>query len=114
MKIYRNHRFEPWFGYLKSGQKTIEGRIKRGKYARIKAGDQIEVNNENESEKVLVEVIRMKNYPTFKDMLAREPIGRLLPGVSGIDEGLSIYREFYSQDEEIKFGVVAIEVKLLS
>jgi ASC-1-like (ASCH) protein len=113
MKIYKNHRLEPWFGYLKSGQKSIEGRLKRGKYAMIQVGDRMEVNNEDESDIVAVEVMGVREYLSFKAMLLSEPIDKVLPGISDINEALSIYRRFYSEDEEKKFGVVAIEIRLL-
>lgn len=59
------------------------------------------------------EVIAIREYPSFKVMLLNEPIDNVLPGISEIDEALSIYRRFYSEDEERKFGVVAIEIRLL-
>ncbi|OGD64022.1 hypothetical protein A2215_04300 [Candidatus Berkelbacteria bacterium RIFOXYA2_FULL_43_10] len=113
MKKYKNHRSEPWFGYLKSGQKSIEGRIKRGKYAKIEPGDRIEVNNEDETDRVEVEVSAVREYSSFEEMLAKEQIDKVLPGISNIDEGLKIYRGFYGEKDEDKYGVVAIEIRLL-
>ena len=40
-------------------------------------------------------------------------IDKVLPGISNIDEGLKIYRGFYGEKDEDKYGVVAIEIRLL-
>jgi ASC-1-like (ASCH) protein len=110
MNKYYNHRPEPWFGYLKSGQKTIEGRLKRGKYAKIKPGDRIKVCNKDESDEVEVRVIGIREYPSFQEMLTAEPVEKILPDVSRVEDGLAVYRKFYNEDEEKECGVIAIEV----
>jgi ASC-1-like (ASCH) protein len=113
MKIYKNHRQEPYFTYLKNGQKTIEGRIRKGKYAEIKVGDHIMVNNTEETEVVKTEVIDTRNYHSIKEMLEKEEIKKLLPDAETVDEGIKIYSKFYNLDQEKEYGLVAIEVKLI-
>ena len=44
-------------------------------------------------------------------MLEREGIERVLPGVHNIEEGVRIYRQFYTEEEEKNYGVVAIEIE---
>jgi len=44
-------------------------------------------------------------------MLKKEGIENVLPGVKNIEEGVQIYRQFYSEEREKKYGVVAIEVE---
>jgi ASC-1-like (ASCH) protein len=39
-----------------------------------------------------------------------EEIDKCLPDVVDINDGINIYREFYSIEDEIKYGVVAIEL----
>lgn len=108
---YRNHRKEPYFTFVKNGQKTIEGRLRKGKYAKIQSGDIIEVNNEDETEKIDVLVKRVAYYRSIKEMLTSEPLKRILPNVNTIDQGINAYREFYSPEQEKEFGMVAIEVE---
>jgi ASC-1-like (ASCH) protein len=43
-------------------------------------------------------------------MLTREPIKELLPDVTTVNQGIKVYRRFYTSEQERKFGMVAIEV----
>lgn len=108
---YHNHRSEPYFSFLKNGQKTIEGRLRKGKYARIQPGDEIEVFNKDETDKINVVVKRVTNYPTIRAMLTAEAFIKILPDVTTVDQGIAVYRKFYPPEDEHQFGVVAIEVE---
>jgi ASC-1-like (ASCH) protein len=109
---YSHHRSEPYFTYLKNGQKTIEGRMRKGWYCNVQPGDEIEVLNEDESDKVEVMVKRVTPYPSIREMFTQEPIKKLLPEVESIEEGIEVYRKFYTPEQEQEFGMVAIEVEL--
>ena len=113
MQTFHNHRSEPFFSYLKTGQKTIEGRLKKGKYVKIGTGDIINVESMEDGEIVTVEVTEVRHYRTFKEMLENEEIRKILPNVQTPEEGASIYRQFYSKEDEKRYEIVAIEVKLL-
>jgi ASC-1-like (ASCH) protein len=45
-------------------------------------------------------------------MFTQEPIKKLLPEVESIEEGIEVYRKFYTPEQEQEFGMVAIEVEL--
>ncbi len=111
--LYHNHRQEPYFSYLKSGQKTIEGRLRKGKYAKIKVDDTIAVSNIKETEEIIVVVTKVIWYQNFSNLIVAEGLDRLLPNIKTIDKGLEIYRQFYSKEDEKKYGSVAIHVKLI-
>lgn len=108
---YHNHRAEPYFTFLKNGQKTIEGRVQKGWYRNVKPGDEIEVYNENETDSILTKVIRVTQYPSIRDMLTKESINKLLPDVDTIDRGIRVYKKFYTSEQERQFGMVAIEIE---
>ena len=108
---YHSHRAEPYFTFLKNGQKTIEGRVRNGKYKHIKPDDTIKVLNNEETDNVEVLVKRVAVYPSTKAMLENEPIKKLLPDVDTIDEAIKIYKRFYTPEQELQFGMVAIEVE---
>ena len=112
-KTYRNHRNEPYFTFLKNGQKTIEGRIKKGKYTDIAPKDHIVVSKKESTETIEVLVIGVRTYKTFKEMLSHEPLQKVLPNTNSIDAGAAIYRQFYSAEQEKQYGVVAIEITLI-
>lgn len=113
MKTYKNHRAEPYFTFEKTGQKTIEGRARKGKYSQIKPGDFIVVHTNDETDYFSVRVKRVAPYPSIKAMLETEGLKNLLPDVDTMDEGIELYRKFYSQQQESEFGMVAIEVELI-
>ncbi|MFA5827922.1 MAG: single-stranded-DNA-specific exonuclease RecJ [Candidatus Shapirobacteria bacterium] len=113
-KIYHSHRTEPYFSFLNNGQKTIEGRLKKEKYARIKPGDHIVVSNNEETDHLEVIVLKVTNYLSFREMLSKEPLKEILPNVDSIAKGIKIYQKFYTPKQEKEFGVVAIEVRLIS
>lgn len=108
---YHNHRAEPYFTFMQQGKKTIEGRIKKGYYRLIKPCDHIIIYNEDETKNLEVLVKRVTTYKSFKELLENEILGKVLPDAKTIDQGISIYKIFYSKEQEKKFGVVAIEVE---
>ncbi|CAL0322097.1 unnamed protein product [Lupinus luteus] len=99
------HVQEPFFSQLKDGLKTIEGRCATSKYTRIELGDLILINKS-----VVFEVQGIRRYPTFSDMLKAESLEKVLPGVESVEEGLEVYRRFYTEDKELANGVLAIIV----
>ncbi|KAF8393758.1 hypothetical protein HHK36_019956 [Tetracentron sinense] len=97
------HVQEPFFSQLRVGLKTIEGRCAVGDYTRIGPGALILFNK-----CLLLEVQDVKWYASFSEMLEAESLLTVLPGVSTTEEGLQIYRKFYTEDKERSNGVLAI------
>lgn len=111
--VYHNHRAEPYFTFLKNGQKTIEGRIRKGWYRFVKPGYHIVVYNEEETDSCETLVRDVRTYSSIKEMLEFEQFKKLLPDVETVEQGVEIYKRFYTEEQEKEFGVVAIEVKLV-
>ena len=97
---------EPYFSHILDGKKTIEGRLNKGKFLDIKAGDTLMINNQVE---YIVE--DKKQYSSFKEMLVNEGIENVVPEVKDIDEAVDVYYKFYTKEDEDKFGVVGIKLK---
>ncbi|KAK1286969.1 hypothetical protein QJS10_CPB19g00717 [Acorus calamus] len=57
---------------------------------------------------MLLEVQHVKKYDSFFEMLEVENLNSVLPGVESIDEGVLIYRKFYTEEKEKANGVLAI------
>ena len=102
----RKHLSEPWFSFVKQGVKTIEGRLNKGEFTK---GMTVEFWNEEAS--ITCIVTEIVEYPSFREMLFWEGCPLVLPGVDSVEEGVSIYRMFYSRKDEKK-GVVAIRLEL--
>jgi len=109
MKIIEVNKQDPYYSFCIQGKKTIEGRLNKGKFALIEVGDIIKTNNA-----ALFEVTEKKLYQTFKDMILSEGIENVTPDKKSIDEAISVYRQFYTPEQEKEFGVVAIKIKKIN
>lgn len=110
---YNLHISEPWFTYIKNGQKIAEGRPKKGKFNNYKVGDILTIFNNKLNSNYNVEIIEILKYNTFYEMLKDLGIENVLPGIKTLDDGVNVYRQWYSEDVEKKFHVIAIKIKLL-
>ncbi|XP_039010037.1 uncharacterized protein LOC120138688 [Hibiscus syriacus] len=99
---------EPFFSMLRDGLKTIEGRCAGGEYDNIEPGSMILLNK-----CLVLEVQDVHRYATFSKMLEVESFSQVLPGVKSTEEGMQIYREFYTEEKERSNGVIAICVSNL-
>ncbi|CAI9777052.1 unnamed protein product [Fraxinus pennsylvanica] len=97
------HVQEPFFSQLNDGLKTIEGRCAFGHYKQIKSGDILLFNK-----CVMLQVQDIHQYASFREMLEAESLAKVLPGVENIEEGVQVYRNFYSEEKERLNGVIAI------
>nr|GMD90854.1 Zinc finger protein like [Ipomoea batatas] len=97
------HVQEPFFSHLRSGEKTIEGRCALGDYNKIEAGASILFNK-----CLVLQVQDVHHYASFREMLEAEPLSKVLPGIKSTEEGVQVYRNFYSEEKERSNGVLAI------
>ncbi|XP_052490185.1 uncharacterized protein LOC105791008 isoform X2 [Gossypium raimondii] len=97
------HVQEPFFTQLKDGIKAVEGRCAVGDYNRIATGALILFNK-----CLVLEVQDVHYYASFFEMLEAESLAKVLPGVKTIDEGVQVYRKFYTEEKEKTNGVAAI------
>lgn len=107
MKTITTNIQEPYTSFVVDGQKTVEGRLNRGKFAALEVGDIMEMNDERTPFVVMAKTV----YPTFCEMLEAEGIANVLPDQYSLDRGVDVYRKFYSEEEEREFGVVALRIK---
>lgn len=105
---------EPWFTLTKIGVKTCEGRLKRNKVSKIKAGDLIKYTYQCDGLRdFTTRVTSVRIYNTFQEMLVIETIEKCLPGVDTIEQGVKIYRDFYRPSDEVQHGVVAVRQEVV-
>ena len=100
-----------YFEKIKNGTKTIECRLYDEKRKELKVGDTIEFSDaQNDQHKIISEIIALHPFPSFSDLLDHFPIASL--GGESNDEMLTALKKFYSDEDEKKYGVVGIEIKL--
>ncbi|MCK5285894.1 MAG: ASCH domain-containing protein [Candidatus Pacebacteria bacterium] len=111
--LYKSHRAEPYFSFIKNGVKTIEGRVLKKLYKDLKSEDEILVFNNEETDNLRVKVKDIVNYSFFEEMLKKEDYKKILPDVDSVENGIEVYRKFYTEKQEIEFGVIAIKIDII-
>ena len=98
------------FNAIKNGQKDIEVRLNDEKRQLIRVGDIIEFSHIETFETIKVKVIKLHKFKTFKDLFDNFDHSRL--GLKDSDDAL-IMNDFYSKEEQEKYGALGIEIKLV-
>lgn len=94
---------------IKGGQKRVEGRINTGVFKNISPGQQIRFYC-RESE-VNCEVVHVRRYSSFSDMLHGEGVRNILPNTSSVDAGVRLFHSFPGYAERSRrYGTIAIEI----
>ena len=96
-----------WEALIAEGRKTVEGRLYRGRFRRIRRGDILRLGS------VEVAVTAVIWYPNFEVMVAEEGRENLVPGAASDEEVVRIYQGIYSKSEEQRYGVIAMRIKRL-
>jgi ASC-1-like (ASCH) protein len=114
MTIYNKTLKEPWFSLIKLGLKTVEGRLYKNEFANMKKRDIIIFeNNDFDKRKITVKITKIKKYNTFQEYLEKEKLENCLPGFDSINDGVDVYYKYYSKEDEHKYKVVAIRMKIV-
>ena len=94
------------------GKKLIESRLFDEKRKIIAIGDQIVFSENNNPENSVVTVVKgLLRYQTFKELFAdHEPS---LFGEASRDFLLEQIKQFYSDEDEQKYGVIGIRLQLI-
>ena len=100
------------FNSIKRGSKTIEMRLYDEKRRLIHAGDIIEFTNRITNEKIIVEVTKLHIFNNFEELYKK--FDKVLLGYKETEDAspndMNIY---YSKEEQDKYGVVGIEIKII-
>jgi ASC-1-like (ASCH) protein len=109
MTNYRKHLSEPWFSLVKLNMKVAEGRLKKAPFNEMKVGDTVTFyNSDFNHRETTVKVTGIREYPDFESYLRRETLRRSLPGFTTISDGLSVYRKYFTEEQERELGVIVI------
>ncbi len=98
---------EPYYSLIINGQKIVEGRLNKGKFASIQKGDILVLAPKN----LEFEVVKKNIYKTFREMIEFEGVENVIPDKSNTEEAVNVYYKFYAKEQEKKFGVAAIKIK---
>jgi ASC-1-like (ASCH) protein len=70
--------------------------------------------HDGEMDAARFEVVAIRHYDTFLAMTTEEGYERVIPLVQSAQEAADEYNKYYSAEDQAKFGVLAIEVRLLT
>jgi ASC-1-like (ASCH) protein len=101
---------EPWFTLISLGLKKVEGRLNKGKFAKMEKGDEIEFVNGDRS--VIATITSIVEYPSFYRYLRTEGLSRCLPGVKTLREGVNVYYKYFTKEQEKEHGILAVRIKV--
>lgn len=123
MATYESGRESYLLDYILEGKKTIEGRLNRGKFRNYKVGDTIWLRRDyrdeygrlqdGEPRQACVEITAIRHYASFADMIEAEGYRTVVPGAENAEAALAVYNSYYTTDEQLEHGVLAIEIALV-
>ena len=98
------------FERIKNGTKTIEFRLYDEKRKKVKIGDKIEFSKLPDlQEKIVAQVIDIYKDKSFKNLF-----NRIYTDKKEVERKAESMYQYYSKEQEEKYGVVGIKINLLS
>lgn len=100
------------FELIKSGKKTIEMRLYDEKRRLIKIHDKIKFINRKDQTEIVTEVISLNTYDSFQELYkhySKISLGYKEDEISNPSD----MNKYYNEEDIRKYGVVAIEIKLV-
>lgn len=105
---------EKYYNYILNGTKRIEIRLYDEKRQQIKIGDIIKfIKEPNLDESFEVKVIGLIRYNSFSEMFKDFDISLLADKRMTKDELINALEQFYTKEEQQKYGVLGIRIELL-
>jgi len=106
-KIHDMHVRSEFFDYLIKGVKKVEGRLYDDKRRKIRPGDYIRLRDELSREAFFL-VKDILAFRSFQEMFNFLNFSLFIPNAKSIEDAIRVYRTFYSEEEEKRYGVCAI------
>ncbi len=100
------------FKRIKAGTKTNELRVNDEKRQQISVGDEVEFISRETDERLLASVTDLTSAASFDEILKRIDFARLDSLTADHAEAVRSMHQYYSPNEESKYGVIAIGFKI--
>lgn len=99
---------EPFFSCLISGEKTVEGRVRKGKWDNLNIGDILFASCGLDGTVVEFEVIDLIPASSFNELyfLCKDKLIPWLPPTAW-----EVYSKYFTKEDEVAYGVIGICVK---
>lgn len=102
-----------YFEYMKNGTKRIEIRLNDEKRKNIKIGDEIVFQKEPElKDEVSTQIVNLIIKRNFKELIENLDISEYSDKSESEEKFLNDLYKFYTKEQEEKYGVVGIQIKI--
>ena len=99
------------FELIKNGSKTIELRLNDEKRQLINVGDTITFENRSDGDTIYTQVVKLHMYPSFEELYKH--FDKVSMGYKDDEKAdPKDMEQYYSVEEQSKYGVVGIELRL--
>lgn len=102
-----------YFEYMKNGTKRTEIRLNDEKRKNIKIGDEIVFLKEPElEEEITTQIVNLIVKRNFKELIRNLDVSEYSDKSESEEKFLKDLYRFYTKDQEEKYGVVGIQIKI--
>ena len=102
-----------YFEYMKNGTKRIEIRLNDEKRKNIKIGDEIVFQKEPElKDEISTQIVNLIIKRNFKELIENLDISEYSDKSESEEKFLNDLYKFYTKEQEEKYGVVGIQIKI--
>ena len=102
------------FKVVASGKKCVEARVNDEKRRKLKVGDKlIFLKRPDDIERIEATVLELNYYSNFREMVNYYDIENLYLKSYTKEKFLKLLERFYTEEEQNKYGVVAIKFRKL-
>ena len=112
--IHFMNLYDDKFDWVKTGRKVVEVRLYDEKRRKLQIGDTIEFSKAPDmKEKVRAKVSGIQVFDSFEDLFYAIPKEQMGYQEIRLEDFLEMAYKIYTSDNEKKYGVVGIRVKVL-
>lgn len=102
-----------YFEFMKNGTKRIEIRLNDEKRKNLKIGDVIVFQKESElKEELYTQIVNLRVKRNFKELIENLEISEYSDKSESEENFLHDLYKFYTKEQEEKYGVVGIQIKI--
>jgi ASC-1-like (ASCH) protein len=108
---------------IRAGKKTIEARLGKPRFLKIKVGDTVSVREDiyehdelktSHTDALNIVITQKLYFESFAEMLETVDYTAAIPAATSPNDALDVYEHFYSPEDEAEYGVIAFIFTLAS
>jgi ASC-1-like (ASCH) protein len=103
---------DPWFDFVKTGEKCYEGRCNWKQASQYKVNDILVIKHHTNPhvKEFSVFIKNIYKFDTFETALKTMGLPKILPNVLTVENGVDIYLKYYKLETQINNGILMIEL----